>query len=74
MKKKKRTGLDYYIVFVLAYAVIYTIAEQVRLWMTGGMEASALTTGVFGMATGELFAAVLIYRFKIKKPKEEDEV
>ena len=72
--KKKRNGLDYYIIFVLSFAVIYTVCEQVRLWVTGGMEASQLTMGVFAMCTGELFAAVLIYRFKIRKPKEEEEL
>ena len=70
-KRKKLTGIDKYILFVLSFAVIYTICEQVRLWITGGMEASALTSGVFTMCTGELFAGVLLYRFKIKKKEEE---
>lgn len=71
--KKKVSAIDKYLIFVLSFTVIYTIAEQVRLWITGGMEASALTTGVFGMCTGELFAAVFVYRFKIRKLKEEGE-
>ena len=70
-KRKKLTGIDKYILFVLSFAVIYTICEQVRLWITGGMEASALTSGVFTMCTGELFAGVLLYRFKIKKKEDE---
>lgn len=69
----RKNGLDAYIIFVLTFAVLYTIAEEARLWLTGGMEASQLTAGIFAMCTGELFAAVLIYRFKIKKEDKKDE-
>ncbi len=69
-KRKKLSGIDKYIIFVLSFAVIYTICEQARLWLTGGIEAGTLTSGVFAMCTGELFAAVLVYRFKIKKEEQ----
>ena len=70
--KKKLSAVDKYLIFCISFAVIFTIVEEIRMWVTGGMEASALTAGVFAMCTGELFAAVFIYRFKIRK--EEDEV
>ena len=50
---------------------MYVIAEELRLWLTGGQEASAVTQGVFQVVTGELFAGVLLYRLKIKKKKED---
>ena len=68
--KKKLSGIDKYIIFCISFAVIFTIVEEVRMWLTGGMEASALTAGVFAMCTGELFACVLVYRFKIKKEEQ----
>ena len=71
-KKGRLNALDVYIIFCLVFAVAFTVVEEVRLWLTGGQEASQLAQGVFMMATGELFAAVFIYRFKIKKKKEEE--
>lgn len=76
MKKRRRrprkrlNTLDKFLIFCLAFAVIYTIAEQTRLWLTGGMEASSLSSGVFQLCTGEAFACVLLYRFKIKKRED----
>lgn len=70
--KKKISAVDRYLIFCIAFAVIYTICEQTRLWVTGGMEASQLTMGVFAMCTGELFAAVFIYRFKIKRRENNE--
>jgi len=48
------------------------IAEEVRLWLTNGQEAMSLTQGVFQVVTGELFAGVLLYRFKIKRRKSDE--
>lgn len=70
-KKGKLSAIDIYLVGCLAFAALYVVAEEVRLWLTGGQEAMSLTQGVFQVVTGELFAGVLLYRFKIKKKKEE---
>lgn len=66
------SALDVYIIFVLTLAVLYTGTEQARLWITGGQEATQLSQGIFTMCTGELFAGVFLYRFKIRKKKEEE--
>lgn len=63
--------MDVYLIFCLALAVAFVIAEEVRLWLTDGQEAASLAQGVFTMVTGELFSGVLLYRLKIKKRKEE---
>ena len=70
-KKGKVSAIDLYLVGCLAFAAMYVIAEELRLWLTGGQEASAVTQGVFQVVTGELFAGVLLYRLKIKKKKED---
>lgn len=70
-KKSKINGLDVYIIFCLAFSVVFVVLEEVRLWITNGQEAAELARGVFTMVTGELFAGVILYRFKIKKKKEE---
>lgn len=70
-KKGKLSALDLYIIFCLAFSVVFVIAEEVRLWLTNGQEAAELARGVFMMVTGELFSGVILYRFKIKKKKEE---
>lgn len=71
-KKGRLNALDAYLIGCLAFSALYVISEEVRLWVTNGQEASALTQGIFQVVTGELFAAVFIYRFKIKKKKEEE--
>ena len=72
-KKGKVSAIDLYLVGCLAFAALYVIAEELRLWLTGGQEASAVTQGIFQVVTGELFAGVLLYRFKIKRKREEEQ-
>lgn len=71
-KGKKPSAIDIYLVSCLAFAALYVIAEEVRLWLTNGQEAMSLTQGVFQVVTGELFAGVLLYRFKIKRRKSDE--
>lgn len=66
-KKNKLSAIDVYLTSCLALALAFVIAEEARLWLTGGQEASALAQGVFMMVTGELFSGVLLYRLKIRK-------
>lgn len=72
--KRKISGIDAYLIFCLAFALAFAVCEEVRLWQTGGQEASELARGVFTMVTGELFGGILLYRFKIKKKEEETDV
>ena len=71
-QKGKINTLDRYIIFCLAFSVGFVILEEVRLWVTNGQEAAELARGVFTMVTGELFGAIILYRFKIKRRKSDE--
>ena len=71
-KGKKPSAIDVYLIFCLGFALLFVVAEEVRLWLTDGQEAAELARGIFTMVTGELFSGVLLYRLKIKRRKSDE--
>lgn len=63
--KKKRSGLDKYIIFSFSVMILYTIAEFVLSTLTGVMH-DTLTTCLYGAFGGELLLCAIIKKFKLK--------
>ena len=69
MTKKRRNklnGLDKYVIFSIAVMIVFTIASQVILCVTGYSN-DALTTCFFGFFGGEIVTCALIKIFKLAK-------
>lgn len=62
--KKKLNTLDKYIIFVLSFITIYTIAHTIIFYLTG-QEAKTLDRLVFSTLGGELLLCFMIKRLKL---------
>lgn len=65
-KKKKLNGLDKYVIFSITSMVLFTIASQIILVLTGYTN-DTLTTCFFGFFGGEIVTCALIKIFKLAK-------
>ena len=63
--RKKRSGLDKYIIFSFCVMIIYTIVEFIFSTLTGVMH-DTLTTCLYGAFGGELLLCAIIKKFKLK--------
>ena len=65
-RRRENHSLTLYVVFSIAVALIYTIAEFV-FSITAGVSHDTLTTCVYGFFAGEVVVCGLIKIFKIKR-------
>jgi hypothetical protein len=63
--RKKRSGLDKYIIFSFCVMIICTIVEFTFSTLTGIMH-DTLTTCLYGAFGGELLLCAIIKKFKLK--------